>query len=220
MIEQLISLVAPHHCLGCDIPGGLLCDGCGRQKLLKAVSKCYRCGKSTEDFRTCRSCRAGSGLFQVWSACVYDGLAKDLLLRLKFERVRAAASVAAGRLAPVLPAGTGWLVTHLPTANSRVRQRGYDQAQLIAKRLGKITGLPYSVLLARQDFSRQLGQTRQVRFEQMQAAFRPVRPGKVEGRHILLVDDVLTTGASLEAAARTLKAAGAKRVSAAVFAAA
>jgi ComF family protein len=147
-------------------------------------------------------------------------VAKDLVHRLKFERARAAAKIMADRVAVTLSADADLLISHLPTANSRVRQRGYDQAQLIAKRLGKRTGLPYSVLLARQDFSRQLGQTRQMRFKQMQTAFRPVRAGEVEGRRILLVDDVLTTGASLEAAARALRVAGAKRVSAAVFAAA
>lgn len=219
MLEQLINLIAPHYCLECGTPGRLLCEQCADSRLIKAVSRCYRCGKSTEQFRTCRPCRAGSELFQVWSACAYDGVAKDLVRRLKFERARAAADVMADRLAAVLPADANWLVTHLPTANNRVRQRGYDQAQLIAKRLGKVVGLPCPVLLVRQGSSRQLGQTRQTRFEQMSVAFRPERMGKTEGRHILLVDDVLTTGASLEAAAKTLKAAGAKRVSAAVFAA-
>jgi ComF family protein len=117
---------------------------------------------------------------------------------------------------PILPQKT--VITHLPTASSRIRLRGYDQAQLIAKRLAKSRGLEYQDLLRRSGRSRQVGSSKKDRFKQLSGAFSAKQPRKIKGKHILLVDDVLTTGASIESAARELKACGAKRIEAAVFA--
>lgn len=187
---------------------------------MRSPSRCYRCGSSTDRYRTCRSCRSSSPLFGVWSPSVYDGLAKDLVGKLKFGRGQEAASIIGSEIFAILPGHCDWIITHVPTANTRVRQRGYDQAQLIARHISRTAGCPYSALLARFGSSRQLGQTRQTRRKQMKQAFAPAHQNKIQNRHILLVDDVLTTGATLEAAATVLKGAGAKRVSAAVFAAA
>jgi predicted amidophosphoribosyltransferase len=73
-------------------------------------------------------------------------------------------------------------------------------------------------LLARRGQSRQVGARRMQRTTQLVDAFHPIRPSLIQGAHILLVDDIVTTGASLEAAARVLKQAGAKRIDAVVFA--
>jgi predicted amidophosphoribosyltransferase len=99
-----------------------------------------------------------------------------------------------------------------------VRQRGYDQALLIAKSLSQRLGRPYVPLLARMGDQRQVGHSRITRLNQMEGAFRPLNTMILKNRHVLLVDDVLTTGATCEAAARILRSNGAKRVSAAVFA--
>jgi ComF family protein len=109
------------------------------------------------------------------------------------------------------------VVTHVPTATSRVRRRGYDQAELLARQLAQDLKLPYASLLIRDGQSRQVGATRQARLAQLTHAFRIPKhfPQNVS---ILLVDDVVTTGATIETAARILRAAGAKSVSAAVFA--
>jgi predicted amidophosphoribosyltransferase len=110
------------------------------------------------------------------------------------------------------------LIAYVPTAPQRVRERGYDQAALIAKELAIRSKLPYHTLLARTGTQRQLGQQRAVRKEQMTGAFRSLDKIDLQDKHVLLIDDVLTTGATCEAAARALRQAGAKRVSAAVFA--
>ncbi len=217
VLEQLLAIIAPHQCIGCGTEGNLLCKRCA--KTLPAFpSRCYRCAKRTADWRTCASCRAASGIYQMTVAAMYEGVAKELVHALKFERKRAAAQDMAAILAVCIPLGVT-LVSYIPTAPSRVRQRGYDQAALIARALARELGLPYSPLLARLGNGRQVGQTRAQRRQQMRGAFRPTRPGLLN-QHVLLIDDVLTTGATCEAAAQSLRAAGAKRVSAAVFAAA
>lgn len=89
---------------------------------MRSPSKCYRCGSSTELFRTRRPCRSSSPLFAVWSSSVYDGLAKDIVGKLKFGRGQEVASVIRSEIFAVLPDSNDWIATHVPTANARVRQ--------------------------------------------------------------------------------------------------
>lgn len=216
MAEQLIALIAPHSCLGCKQEGPLLCTPCATA-LPRIVSRCYRCNRITDSFKTCRSCRSSSDLFAVYGRTHYDNIAKNLVHALKYERARAAARDIAQALASGLSSGGYDAVVPIPTASSRVRERGYDQAVLIAKELARLTGLPYVPLLVRRGNQRQVGQLRNARKKQMLDAFY-VRESTIASRHALLIDDVLTTGSTCEAAATVLRKAGVKRVSGAVFA--
>lgn len=217
IIEQFLRVIAPHQCIGCTVEGQLLCARCARS--LPAVpSRCYRCQRPTEAFRTCTACYSSSSLFGVTPFTKYDGLAKEVIHCLKFERSRAAAEDIAEALATRLSFAGMDVVTYVPTAPARVRSRGYDQAQLIAKATAELAQLPCITLLARNGNLRQLGKDRATRHEQIQDAFYAVHSNLGSGRRVLLIDDVLTTGATCEAAAATLCQAGAKRVSAAVFA--
>ncbi len=137
---------------------------------------------------------------------------------LKFVRAGAAADDIAAVLARRFLFEGPTVITHVPTAATRIRQRGYDQAALIARSLSQATGIPYSSLLIRQNSARQVGRTREQRRQQVAEAFKTTN--RRLNTHVLLVDDVLTTGATCEAAARLLRQSGAHRVSAVVFAAA
>lgn len=176
------------------------------------------CKRWSESSITCKSCRRRTPLRSVQTVSSYEGCARELLQRLKFGRARAGATTIAGLLAANLEA-TGMLITYVPTATVRVRQRGYDQSALIAKEVARQLGLPCLPLLARLGAKRQVGQPREMRKRQMKDAFRPLNAAAANGKRILLVDDVITTGATCEAAARVLKQAGAREVHAAVFAA-
>lgn len=220
IVEHFFALIAPHTCKGCGAEGSVLCGGC--MSVLPALpSRCYRCNRVTQEYRTCKGCRGRSALFAAFVCTPYTDRAKDVLHALKYERAQAAAEDVAVAIAGRMPfEGDNYIITHVPTVAARVRARGYDQAALIAREFSGITGIPYTPLLARMGEGRQVGQTRAMRQQQMQRAFYAVQVPMVQKRHILLVDDVLTTGATCEAAARTLCQAGAKRVSAVVFAAA
>jgi ComF family protein len=218
VFDSLIGVLAPHDCLVCGREGGLLCGYCRPEALAALPPRCYRCQARTDDFATCRRCRRVSRLAGVWVCARYEGLAKQLVYRLKFERARVAADVIAGLMReslPHLPAGT--VVTYLPTATSRRRRRGYDQAELIARSLARQMDLPFQPLLARRGQSRQTGVGRRQRTTQPCQIFWLPRPID-SGATTLVVDDVLTTGATLEAAATELRRAGAKKVYAAIFA--
>jgi ComF family protein len=217
LLDTILSTIAPHECLNCNAEGKLLCDSCTR--LLDSVPEaCYRCRKLSDGGKTCKSCRSSSDLFIVRAATVYEGLAKELVWQLKFQGAQAAAREIADQMTYLIPHAPEVLLVPVPTATSRIRRRGYDQATLIAKALAVKTGARYVPALRRSGQHHQLGSSRTQRVTQLQHAYRCIRPKEVAGKHIILIDDVLTTGATLEAAARTIKATGAKRVSAVVYA--
>ncbi|HEU5187193.1 MAG TPA: phosphoribosyltransferase family protein [Candidatus Saccharimonadales bacterium] len=150
-------------------------------------------------------------------AAEYSGMVAELVRRYKFERLRAAyiplAAGIDGIMSYVSPAT---LIVPVPTAPSRVRQRGYDQATLLARELARLRSLPYATPLLRHAEGRQLGLGRTARKTQAHAMF--VVRDDVRDKHVLIVDDVCTTGATLQAASAALKGAGAASVQAAVVA--
>lgn len=218
ILEQSIALLAPHRCISCSLEGSLLCYGC--EALLQPVfSRCYRCHKVTRQSAVCSSCRSSVKLSHVWISAEYEDLAKKLLYKLKFGRAKNGAERIAELMSvslPYLPADVA--ITHLPTANHRVRARGYDQAALITRHLAKKTNLNYQNLFYRIGKSRQVGSSRKERFAHLEKALQLHRNAEIKGKHILVVDDVTTTGATIETAAKILKENGAKTVDAAVFA--
>lgn len=209
--ERLVAIIAPHECVGCGCQGRLLCNLC-IPDLVRPPSRCYRCRKVTQHYKTCPSCRSTSPLTAVYPATSYKDQAETLVKQLKFGSARAGADDIA-RALQVLDSG---VVVPVMTASSRARRRGYDQAVLIARTYAKLAQLPYAPHLVRQGQTQQVGATRDQRRKQLEGAFRV--KGSVVRKRLILIDDVLTTGATLEAAARTLKAAGAKSVIALVFA--
>lgn len=219
VLDRLMAVVAPHDCLGCGAEGRLLCAACLRQ-LKPSLPTCYRCRLPSPGSLTCADCRLVSGLDQARAAVVYEKLAKDLIWKLKSSHAQSAAREIAVLMAALpgrWPRGD-WLIVPVPTATSRVRQRGYDQARLLARELARESRQPWADGLIRQSQADQVGASRQQRRGQLAGAFRVAKPRLVGGRDILLVDDVVTTGATLEAAAAVLRAAGAGRITALVFA--
>lgn len=225
ILERLVALYAPHLCVGCEAEGATLCDDCRRQ-LPALVACCYRCRVGTVMGETCLDCQA-FGIDAVSAATRYTGAAKAVVHQLKFGRAREAAhGMALAMVAAYHPrihrthAATRGrvLVVPAPTASSRIRMRGYDQAALLAKSFARQSGLAYAPLLMRSGNQRQVGASRAQRQIQLKSAFYVASTARIRGAHIILVDDVLTTGSTIEAAAATMRAAGAHRVEAVVFA--
>lgn len=219
LIDNLLQLVVPHDCVLCSEEGSLLCAWCKPGACLPVPEICYRCHELSSESIVCNNCRSKTPLRYVKVHTNYDGAALKLIQLLKFDRAQAAAGVIAELMQESIPfIDKSILVTHIPAATSRVRLRGFDQSKLIAKAIARNGNRSHLTLLARLGQSRQVGSTRQQRLTQLTGAFRPVNQYIINNADILLVDDVLTTGATLEEAARTLKRAGARRVGAIVFA--
>jgi predicted amidophosphoribosyltransferase len=137
----------------------------------------------------------------------YDGPGRALVARLKYRNERAALGRLAAALAGAAPGGAG-VLTWVPTSAARRRQRGFDQAELLARAVGRRLGLRCRPLLRRRPGPAQTGRSRAER-RAAPPTFTARRP--TTGT-VLLVDDVVTTGATASAAARALRAAGADRV--------
>jgi predicted amidophosphoribosyltransferase len=154
------------------------------------------------------------GLDGVWALLAYAGPARALVRGLKYRNRRAAlgrlADALGARLADVGPE----VVTWVPAVPAHRRERGYDPGELLARRVARVLRVPARRLLVRRGDRPQTGQGRAARLAGPDLAVRRRVPARV-----LVVDDVVTTGGSLAAAARALREAGADRVHAAVLAA-
>ncbi|HEX5797608.1 MAG TPA: phosphoribosyltransferase family protein [Candidatus Saccharimonadales bacterium] len=217
--ERLIALIAPHRCVSCGLAGRLICQSCIAGSFKSVPSRCYRCHRLTRQNAVCKSCRSSVNIGHVWVGTSYETTAKEVIYRLKFKRAKAGAEVIAEVIDDTLPRlPDDLVVSHIPTASSRIRVRGYDQGELIARHLSKRRLWKYEPILIRIGRSRQVGSARRERFKHLQKALELRRNVDVSGKHVLLIDDVTTTGATIETAAKLLKTAAAKKIDVAVFA--
>jgi predicted amidophosphoribosyltransferase len=190
-----------------------LCAACGRSCRAQAVI-CTRCARRLEA-ATPIAGTGPAGVDRAWSSAPHEGVARDLVAALKFRRLLPVADLIAGRIHWLAPRSllSGELVP-VPPARMRSISRGFDPTGEIAAALAERAGMPLRCCLVRSGGGRQVGKRR---------AQRIARPpiigmrGKAP-RNAVLLDDVLTTGATLSACAHALRSAGTVRIVAVTFA--
>jgi len=210
---NLGSFLLPQRCPGCGeaaVPDLLLCPACLARIPRVSFAVCARClAREREPV----ACAAHPG-FEVWPAWIYEERAAAFITALKFGERSALAASMVSELVRVVPPGGFDAVLPVPLHRARRRERGYDQAALLAAALAPRIGVPSleGVLTRRQSTRAQTRLTPVERRRNLRGAFRVTRPEWVEGRRVLVVDDVITTGATLEAALGELREAGARAV--------
>lgn len=234
--SDLLDLLLPAGCVACRswIPGGreapLVCARC-RSRLAEASwPRCPRChhprGTGRPDAERCPECEAWpDALGAARYAYVLGTPSDDLVHALKYEGWSELAGfmgdAVARAFASLPPMGTvRRVVVPIPTTPERMRSRGYNQAGLLARRVAEVRGLPLVHALERREArASQTALAPEERRENVRGAFRraPGAPG-IAGAEVVLVDDVLTTGATASEAASTLAGMGAQGVSLVTYA--
>jgi predicted amidophosphoribosyltransferase len=190
-----------------------LCAACGRSCRPEAIV-CSRCGRRLAGAEPLLG-KGPPGLDRAWSSAPYEGVARNLVAALKFRHLLPVAGLMADRIHWLAPAHvlSGTLVP-VPPAPSRLRRRGFDPAGELAASLAEQISIPLEQCLVRRGGRRQVGRRRAERVGQPPR----IHASATAPRSVVLVDDVLTTGATLTACAQALRAAGAARVVAITFA--
>jgi len=164
----------------------------------------------------CALCRGGlRGFDAAYSFGFYDGVLRQLIHLYKFRKVRTLVGPLGDLLLRALPRDEAFdCVTPVPLHWRRRWQRGFNQADLLARRVAAHSGIPRTRLLRRlRSTASQASLSNTSRRRNVAAAFACRRPDRAAGRKILLIDDVMTTGSTAAACALALKRAGAARVS-------
>ena len=219
LTAELLAALAPPACLACR--AGLhrsherLCAACRRELPWLTGPHCPRCGLPAPCPAPCPA--AGAAFSASWAPLAHDGPARALVVALKFRGALPVADLMAAQIVARAPrellAGA---VVPVPADPARRRRRGFDQAERVAAALARRADLPLVPCLRRVGRStRQLGASREARLARGRIAVA------VHGRpprRAVLVDDVHTTGATLDACARALRAAGSADVVALAYA--
>jgi ComF family protein len=217
-MKALLDLLFPPRCAGCravlEAPR-TFCQVCGDTLVELPPEHCPRCAEP--DCRgECGHCRRRPPAFE--SATVpflYGGALADAIHRFKYEDSPQLAGTLASLARPALGRQIAWseVLVPVPLHPARLRRRGYDQALLLARALASGSGKPVHARAVRRtrETAPQVGRDRDQRERNVAGAFVAVA-GLVAGRNVLLIDDVLTTGATADEAARALRAAGARAV--------
>jgi ComF family protein len=215
MLGPLLDALFPRRCLGCGRREWPFCDACLPAIAVPSPPWCDRCGRPFEvPVARCRDC-APEDIAWARSAYLYEGPIRRALMGLKFGGIRSAAAALSGAMATALdatrvPGRPPVAVTWVPLGKRRKRARGYDQAQVLAERVAGTLDLPCVRLLARVvETPPQARRSALDRASALRGAFRPARTSPAA---VLLVDDVLTTGATAAECACVLRAGGAEEV--------
>ena len=218
--EGLASVLFPPRCLLCGERTerlALLCERCTQELPSLDGIRCHRCQEplAEESLDLCRACGTRDRGFDLArSLGPYASGWGRLVRALKFDRERMAARFLsyclAGYLTHARPFGHFDMVSYVPMSRVDRRARGFNQAQLLATGLAKRLGLPLMALLVKEHRTLpQAGLSARERRENLRGAFHLIRSGKGK---VLLIDDIFTTGSTVEACAHTLKSGGYKEV--------
>jgi len=178
---------------------------------------CERCGQPEPHFGPCRLCAEWpAALTAVRSAVWLSDGAREAVHALKYRGLaRIADDLTAGMAKTLLPADAASVLVPIPLAPKRLRQRGYNQSEALARALARLWRIPVAdVLIRSRETPTQTALTPETRLANVAGAFTPRRGRGVNlpATTLVLVDDVFTTGATLAEAARALEQAGARRV--------
>lgn len=213
---NLLDLVFPPSCPGCGKSGKRFCEACINSSRRVAIPICKICGEPLLVGDVCHRCLKVQPTFKIvrsWG--IFEGPLRKGIHRLKYKNDIGLGSIFAELLFNMLD-DLSWdidIIMAVPLGKKRIKERGYNQAVLIAKPLSKLTGIPYSEnLITRiKETKSQVGMSVPERKENMKDAFY-AKPNINFGKSILIIDDVFTSGSTMESCSKALKSVGANEI--------
>lgn len=212
-----LNFLFPQWCLGCGREGSLICPSCRNSLSRVSPPLCPKCGRPQPSGILCPTCVS-------WPAKIdgirfpfrFDGIMRQAIHQLKYRNLRALAVTLSQLLRDYLVANPipAEALVPVPLHPKRLRERGYNQSNLLARELGKLTGLA----VVDDCLIRQRAAPPQARSASVEERRRNVaeaficRDHQLRERQVLLIDDVATSGATLDACAAAVKASGAASV--------
>jgi len=213
--EFILDIVFPKKCVACGKLDSLFCEKCRAKILFLKTQNCPFCLKITPRGRVCPSCNGKSALTGVYVVAHFEEPLKTVIHQYKYEFIKALKDDLADIAWPYMedfPKNA--VLTCIPSNSKRLAWRGYNQAEEIARILAQNTGMRfYPNLLKRTEYK--IPQTqlrRKERFENVKNSFAKGKKVDLKGKQVIIFDDLVTSGATLDACARELRKMGATRV--------
>ncbi|MDA0987970.1 MAG: ComF family protein [Chloroflexi bacterium] len=220
-----LDMLYPPRCVGCNSEGRFLCSTCLDSLPRLVAPYCLRCAQPIARGNTCARClESPLAIDGIRAPFLMEGTIREAVHRVKYNNLRSIAPVLGGLLADFLvlhnlqnssQQAPARVLVPVPLHRQREKQRGYNQAHLLAKEIGAKLGIavvPQALFRVSNGPPQAKSSTAQERRANVQGSFRCPNPFLMEGLEVVLVDDVCTTGATLEACALALKEAGAAAV--------
>lgn len=223
---SLLDFIFPKYCVNCKKLGSYLCANCLTYISFDTEEICVVCNRSAINGLTHPGCFYKYTIDGVFSAIAYKGAAKKLIYNFKYNPFLSDLKnvlvdlfyenlIQKEEFYRICKNNKPLILTPIPLHNSKLRSRGYNQAEILATALSKKLGFPMFKLLKRVKQTPSLaGLTQKTRKENIKGAFEVEKDkeGILKNAAVFLVDDIFTTGATLNEAAKTLKKSGAKAV--------
>ena len=212
--EITLNLLFPQWCIGCGKEGALICSSCQSSLPRVMPPLCPRCGRPQPSGILCPSCVSWRAEIDgIRSPFRFDGVMRQAIYQFKYRNLRALAAPLAKLLNDYLVTNPvpGDVLVPVPLHRKRMRERGYNQSSLLARKLGKLIRLRVvDDCIVRKRHAAPQARTATVEERQRNVADAfACRDDRLRDKQVLLIDDVSTSGATLDACAAVLKASGA-----------
>lgn len=213
--DFFLDLIFPKICLSCGVNNFLLCPKCQNKIKILKTDTCIYCGKISPRGKICQNCKRKSSLTGIIVATKYSGIIKELIHSFKYESnkglLQPLGKILVKKFSDIKINGRV-IITSVPLHWTRKNTRGFNQSELLAKYLAKEVGDQYEELLKRVKSTKpQIKFNKYDRINNLKGAF-VTKVKNLYGEKIILIDDVCTSGATLEACAKELLRSGAQEV--------
>lgn len=213
--ELILNFLFPKFCVGCQKEGSFLCPSCYQKIIQIKIPTCPFCNKITPQGQLCPSCRKKHQLSGVLISAYFESPLKEAIYAFKYEKIKEFSFILSLLLKERLKLfpKKNFLITFIPLHWKRKNERGFNQSELLAENLALIFEKSFKKLLVRKkETLPQIELKKKERQENIKEAFLFIGDQSIKGKRVLIVDDVFTTGATLNECAKELRSAGAREV--------